>query len=245
MRLRKLRTAGIRGFNEEQTLDFDGNLVIYSGPNGGGKTSIGEAIEWLFYGKTLKRIKGDEISKREYAGSYRNTHYHGFSDPFVEAEILDSVGKPRTLRRELAIDESSLLTVDGNPASNLHEFGIGALYDRPLILQHTLQDFIFMRPKTRYEVLSAMLGLDPLVEFRGAVEAARTEFQNSLPARALNAKNRAALLLASFRTYALLQPVAVAISKGNLKEGLSHLAQIGLGRVVLLPANLASQGLVF
>ena len=36
------------------------------------------------------------------------------------------------------------------------------MHDRPLILQHTLQDFIFMKPKARYEVLSAMLGLEPL-----------------------------------------------------------------------------------
>jgi len=74
MKLVNLKVAGIRGFNDEQPIEFDAKLVIYYGPNGSGKTSIGEAIEWLLYGKTLKRVKGDEISKREYAGSYRNTH---------------------------------------------------------------------------------------------------------------------------------------------------------------------------
>ena len=38
-----------------------------------------------------------------------------------------------------------------------------------------------MKPKTRYEVLSAMLGLEPLIDFRSAVEAAKTEFFKSLP----------------------------------------------------------------
>jgi hypothetical protein len=230
MKLVKLKVAGIRGFNDEQTLDFKANLVIYSGPNATGKTSIGEAIEWLFYGKTLKRIKGDEISKREYEGSYRNTHYHLSEDPFVEAEILDSASKSRTVRRELEIDESSKLTIDGAPANNLREFGIGALYDRPLILQHTLQDFIFMRPKMRYEVLSAMLGLEPLVDFRNAVEAAKTDFQNSLPARAVDARNRAALLLSSFRRYPLLDPVVAAIGQDKLKAAHDHLVQVALGR---------------
>jgi hypothetical protein len=230
MRLIKLRVAGVRGFNEEQTLDFDAKLVIYSGPNAGGKTSIGEAIEWLLYGKTLKRIKGDEISKREYAGSYRNIHYHGNTDPFVEAEIFDGLGKKRVLQRELDIDESSRLRIDGSPAADLRSLGIGAMYDRPLILQHTLQDFIFMRPKTRYEVLSAMLGLEALVELRNAVESAKTEFQNRLPARAANARHRTGLLLAEFRTSALLQPVVRTIEQGNLNEAHKHLVQVALGR---------------
>lgn len=231
MNLISLKVAGVRGFNDEQTLDFDGKLVIYSGPNGGGKTSIGEAIEWLLYGKTLKRLKGDEISKREYAGSYRNSHYHGQGDPFVEIQILDASGALRSIRRELAGDESSKLTVDGRVASDLRQFGIGALYDRPLILQHTLQDFVFMRPKTRYEVLSALLGLEPLVDFRSAVETSKTDFQNSLPKKAIEARNRSALLISSFHGTPLLQPVAVSIGQRKLKEARKHLVQIGLGRV--------------
>jgi len=231
MKLKKIKVAGIRGFNDEQTVDFDGKLIIYSGPNGGGKTSIGEAIEWLFYGKTLKRIKGDEISKREYAGSYRNTHYHGTANPFVEAEILDTSGKLRVICRSLEIDETSTLMVDGKASRDLEEFGVSALYDRPLILQHTLQDFIFMRPKTRYEVLSAMLGLEPLVEFRNAVEAARTEFQNSLPPSAVQARNRANLLLSNFRGYPLLQPVLAATTQGKIADARKHLVEICLGRV--------------
>jgi DNA repair exonuclease SbcCD ATPase subunit len=71
MKLINLTISGFRGFNGEQTLDFEGDLIIYAGPNGAGKTSMGESLEWLLYGKTLKRTKGDEISKREYAESYR------------------------------------------------------------------------------------------------------------------------------------------------------------------------------
>lgn len=70
------------------------------------------------------------------------------------------------------------------------EFGVSEIHDRPLILQHTLQDFIFMRPKARYEVLSAMLGLEPLIALRGAIEAAKTEFSKRLPARVQQAQNR-------------------------------------------------------
>jgi len=238
MKLVNLKVAGIRGFNDEQPIEFDAKLVIYYGPNGSGKTSIGEAIEWLLYGKTLKRVKGDEISKREYAGSYRNTHYHGAVSPFVEAEIVDNSGKHHIVRRELLADETSRLTVNGTASSDLKDFGIGNLYDRPLILQHTLQDFIHMRPKTRYEVLSAMLGLEPLVDFRNAVEAAKTEVANNLPSTAIEARSRATLIKASFAASPLLQPIVEAIGKGKLGDAKKHLIQVALGRV---PAGTAEE----
>ncbi len=248
MRLIRLRVAGFRGFNDEQVVDFDAQLVIYSGSNGSGKTAIGEALEWLLYGKTLKRIRGDEISKREYAGSYRNTHFRSPNNPFVEAEITDISTKRRLIRRELKDDESSTLTIDKKPAKDLRAFGVITLYDRPLILQHTLQDFIFMKPKTRYEVLSGMLGLDGLIEFRSCVETAKNEFAKRLPARAIDAQNRSSLLLQSFKGEPLLGPVATAVEQGNLNEAQKHLVQVALGRVApgtpesdLLPALRAAQ----
>ena len=60
-----------------------------------------------FYGKTLKRSKGDEISKREYAESYRNAHFTGPHKPFVKAELSDDKGGPHTVRRELVDAEAS------------------------------------------------------------------------------------------------------------------------------------------
>src|ERR1035437_6439534 len=134
MKLRNLQVAGLRGFNDKQTVELDGQLIIYTGPNGCGKTSIGECLEWLFYGKTLKRSKGDEISKREYAESYRNAHYTGPHNPFVEAALNDDNGDEHIIRRELLDSEASVLTVDGKQTDTLEEFGISTLYDRPLTL---------------------------------------------------------------------------------------------------------------
>lgn len=231
MKLLSLTIAGLRGFNDEQTLDFEGDLIIYAGPNGAGKTSIGEAFEWLLYGKTLKRSKGDEISKREYAESYRNAHHPGSRKPFVQATVVDSSGKKRVIRRELQHDEAFLLTVDGVSIANLDQFGIGNVYDRALILQHTLQDFIFMKPKTRYEVLSAMLGLESLISFRNAVEQAKTELPKRIPTRIAEAQVTSAALLREFSSQALLNPVAVAIKQGKLAEANKHLKRVALGAV--------------
>lgn len=234
MKLNKLIVRGLRGFNDGQTIDLNGDLVIFSGSNGCGKTSIGEAIEWVLYGRTLKRIKGDEISKREYQGSYQNAHFGGPGLPFVELHFVDLSGAPHVIRRELRNDETSVLRVDGKAASNLTDFKIGADYDRPLILQHTLQDFIFMKPKSRYEVLSGMLGLERLIQFRNAVEEAKTLYSNNLPKAAKEAQSRAFLLINSMDREPLLKPVAAAIRQGNLSDGQKQFTQVALGR---LPAG--------
>ena len=231
MKLINLTISGIRGFNGEQTLDFDGNLIIYAGPNGAGKTSIGESLEWLLYGKTLKRSKGDEISKREYAESYRNAHYTASQKPFVQAEVMDCGGARHVIRRELQDDETSVLTLDGKRVSELDQLGLGTTYDRPLILQHTLQDFIFMKPKTRYEVLSAMLGLEPLIAFRNSVEQAKNDLPKRLPVRIVDAQNRSEALVREFSSNALLSPVALAIKQGKLPDAHKHLRRVALGAV--------------
>ncbi|PWT98974.1 MAG: hypothetical protein C5B51_28100 [Terriglobia bacterium] len=231
MKIKSLRIAGFRAFNDEQTVELDGKLVIYWGATGTGKTSIGEALEWLFYGKTLKRVKGDEISKREYAESYRNAHFTAAGRPFVEALVVDAASTNRVLRRELNDDESSALTVDGNTATDLTTLGIGTPYDRPLILQHTLQDFIFMKPKTRYEILSSMLGLECLLGFRSAVEQAKTEFSKRLPTNVQAAQATCTTLKRSLQAEPLLAPVASAITRGNLAAARKQLVAIALGRV--------------
>lgn len=231
MRLNSLSICGFRAFNDAQQLDLSDAVAVFEGPNGCGKTSIGEAVEWLLYGRTLKRTKGDDLSKREYAGCYRNAHYAGAAAPFVEARLDDLSGESRTIRRELRPDETSVLTLDGHVVQDLRAFGIETMYDRPLLLQHTLQDFIFMKPKARYEVLSSMMGLEPLITFRNAVEAARTEFGRRVPQRVTQAQNRRTLLMSELRQEPTLAPAAALIEAGSLAEAKEHLEQIARGLI--------------
>ena len=94
MRIDQIKIRGFRGFNEEQTIDLSDPVSIFEGPNGSGKTSIGEAVEWLLYGTTLKRAKGDELSRREYANCYKNIHFIGPGPADVEQVSKMPTTKP-------------------------------------------------------------------------------------------------------------------------------------------------------
>ena len=75
MRLLNLTIRNFRGFgNAITSITLDGDLLLFFGPNGFGKTSLAEAIEWLFYGTTKRRQQGDSYSRSEYANSFANIH---------------------------------------------------------------------------------------------------------------------------------------------------------------------------
>jgi energy-coupling factor transporter ATP-binding protein EcfA2 len=190
MRLRALTVEGFRGFCDRQLIQFSGELTIVYGPNGTGKTSLGEALEWLLYGRTSKRQRGDEVSKTEYRESYRNIHFAGPGKPSVGLEIELPGGTQCVLRRELNDDETSGLMLNGAPCADFSQVGVISEFDRPMILQHTLQDFIHMEPKRRYRALSSIMGLEDLITFRGHVDTlqGRSGYARGKPPRVQKAR---------------------------------------------------------
>jgi len=50
-------------------------------------------------------MKGEDLSRREYSGCYKNMHFAGPGLPCVEATLVDAHGMNRKLRRELKADE--------------------------------------------------------------------------------------------------------------------------------------------
>ncbi|MCX5676095.1 MAG: AAA family ATPase [Planctomycetota bacterium] len=185
MRLVKIKPTYFRGFGDSDWINLDAGLVVLHGPNGQGKTSLAEAVEWLLYGKTRRRERGENLSQRDYQDSYRNIHVPAGVTTSVEAVLRASQGSEHTVRRELVVHarsaETSRTFIDGNPA-DLTAIGISTdEVFNPVIAQDGLQDLIHSKPKERRDKISAALGLEPLVRFKTVVDRARTRFQSSPP----------------------------------------------------------------
>ncbi|WP_162242716.1 AAA family ATPase [Dyadobacter sp. Leaf189] len=179
MRLRELSIHNFRGFGSSSSpINFDGDLLLFFGPNGFGKTSISEAIEWLFYGSTKRRERGDKNSKREHADSYKNVH--AIDDVYVEATVSYQ-GNDYKLRRKLEANETSITFVDGIPAlfASIGLSPVEAVY--PIIAQNGLQSIIHSSPKDRRDAVCAALGLDELVDLKSSLESARSSLQRTPP----------------------------------------------------------------
>jgi hypothetical protein len=183
MKILDLTISDFRGFGRNrQPLDFEGGLVLFHGPNGYGKSSVAEAIEWLFYAATQRRQLGDAVSKTEYAGTYGNVHRSGPAE--VSARVRMPDGREHVLTRRLALDardEDSQLFIDGAPGS-LAEIGVEPAEPAcPVVAQHSLQAFIHTKPKERRDAISAALGLEEVTSFKSALDSARRSFSRTPP----------------------------------------------------------------
>jgi len=194
MHLMRIRPHYFRAFGDSQWINLNSNLVVIYGPNGFGKTSLAEALEWLLYGKTHRRRRGEELSQRDYQGSYRNAHAPTGEAAFVECEVTLQDGSSHIIKRQLSIgsrgSESSATLVDGNSADFA---SIVVLEDEvfyPIIAQHSLQDFIHSRPKDRRDKISAAFGLEPLVRYKTVFDRARTRFQTNPPTEVITARTQ-------------------------------------------------------
>lgn len=190
MRLLNLTIRNFRGFgNAVTSIALDGDLLLFFGPNGFGKTSLAEAIEWLFYGTTKRRRQGDTYSRSEYANSFANIHGGVPTEVSATAQIR---GRQLVLTRRLTQGEASETLIDGvvAPFSSVNVSPIEAVY--PVVAQHGLQTFVHSRPKDRRDAICAALGLDELTTLKNTLDSARSSFQRSPPRGVADARNELA-----------------------------------------------------
>lgn len=96
---------GFRGFAERQRLDLDASVVIVAGPNGTGKTSFFDALQWLLIG-TLERLEPWRV--RRNAEHIVNQYRADAGEPARVTAALDVDGRSVELRRSGRHDSSQL-----------------------------------------------------------------------------------------------------------------------------------------
>jgi hypothetical protein len=178
MRLLELTINNFRGFGQNpEPLQLDSDLVLLFGPNGYGKSSIAESLEWLFYGSTKRRQLGDSYSKTEYAGTYSNIHRTSATEVSAKIRLSDNQEHVLTRRMDLrAPNEATTLLIDGEPGT-FADLGVHPsepVY--PVVTQHSLQAFIHTRPKERRDAMGAALGLEEITSLKSALDGARRSF---------------------------------------------------------------------
>jgi hypothetical protein len=243
MRLVKVRPKYFRAFGDADWISLDASLVVLFGPNGFGKTSLTEAVEWLLYGKTKRRERGEALSQRDYHMSYRNAHAPDAEPTMVEAIFRDPDGVEHALKRELQIGargvEFTRTFFDGAEARfESHGISEDEIYC-PVIAQDGLQDFINSRPKERRDKISAALGLEHLVRFKTVLDKARSRFQADAPIRVAQAKSVTRTVAARMRRSAALLSVANKLEQGqfNMKEDGPSIGEAAVQKLGSRPAS--------
>ncbi len=170
---------GFRGFKDRQRVLLDASSVLIYGPNGTGKTSFFDAIQWLLLG-SLQRLERWRVRKND---EHIVNRYRGSEPAIVEAE-LEIAGSAVRLRRQGKYDSGFLewrsedASLHGEDAERRLEKALTArpgqdvrrlLMTSALLQQDVVREVLEDKPAQRYEQLAALLGLDELAAFDAAV----------------------------------------------------------------------------
>jgi DNA repair exonuclease SbcCD ATPase subunit len=177
---RWIEIEAFRGFNVRQRIYLDASAVIVLGPNGTGKTSMFDAMQWLLLG-SLERLERFRVHKND---EHIVNRYRGSDPAVVEAE-LDIRGQRVRIRRQGRYNEgllewhSSSESVHGQeaeerlarvlssrPGQDVRQF----LMSSALLQQDVVREVLEDKPSERYQHLAALLGLDQLGLFEAEVK---------------------------------------------------------------------------
>lgn len=188
VRLQALTISNFRGFNRPVRLNFDASAVLFHGPNGSGKTSVFDALQWLLT-DDLPRLGEYRLRK---ADLYLTNAFADGNFASVEALFDSPTGSIRATRR--GDGRGSVLELE-HPHGRLE--GLEAkeelkrilapgslpleeiLHTSGLLQQDDLRQLLQTKPDERYRQLMRLLGLEALDQFERIVQLRRTDARDS------------------------------------------------------------------
>jgi hypothetical protein len=175
--LNRLTVEGFRGIGRPATLDLvpRPGLTLVIGRNGSGKSSFAEALEQLLTGDTYRWAH----RTNEWRDGWRNLHH---AKAVIRAEFaLEGERAPCAVVSQWT-DDADLAEADttaqiqGKPRTGLDALGWQDALEtyRPFLSYNELGSMLDEGPSKLFDALSAILGLDALVETQAVLQKART-----------------------------------------------------------------------
>lgn len=182
-RIDRLRIEAFRGFRDSQEFDLSASAVIVTGPNGTGKTSFFDALQWGLTGR-LERLEA--LKSRRNAEHIVNQYRLG-GKAAVEITLRTDSGSILVKRRgdqggnTLEVSRPGEQSWFGEEAERaLQEILLpeseltlsSALSTSALMQQDVLRSVLEAKPADQFRELSAVLGLGAVEDFEEAVKFA-------------------------------------------------------------------------
>lgn len=193
LRLVSVRPHYFRGFKAlSGPIDLTGDLIVVEGKNSSGKTSLAEALEFLFQGSLSRRDDSGEGNPAELENCIVNQLRPSDESTLVEATFVENLGTSnekqivlkRLLTKDYGITSTSLceskLHLDGSELSKDEEAAVlEGLFSfvPPLLMQHTLRSFVQSVPAQRRQYFERILSLNELTDLIGRAVIGKAKLQ--------------------------------------------------------------------
>ena len=174
MKLERITVQAFRGYPSRAEVVLSGNVVLLSGENGTGKTSLTEAFEWALFGSVVRKERSK--TRGEYQGSSWLRSVHAQPELETYAEITLIKEDQRHVVRRTLVGNATELTIDGQAASDVRVLGLRTEDAfRPFLGQCEIQALIDSEQQSRWEQLSAILGFAGFGQLRERLQRLRTD----------------------------------------------------------------------
>ena len=171
-RISSLDIEGFRGINKKIKINLNGSSAVLFGPNGVGKSSIMQAIEWCLFGELILAVAGPVEFKKEDAIV---NSFHSQKRAAVEIILQGERDKRVKVSRERKLAKSTTagktelkIEIEGTEYSGEEaQFELNKLlgvtstgfYASTYLHQEAIRDLIVGDPLLRSEVIDKLLGL--------------------------------------------------------------------------------------
>ena len=186
-RLTYLEVSGFRAFPKSVTFDLDSDVVLLSGPNGTGKTSLFDAVLWALSGRVgrLDSHRGDVYSLYSESGVTR-----------VALSLSDSAGRDwRIVRTDDGSGQALTMSLNGDlrEGALAQEKLLQELWPEALLAEDSQESFetaltrgVYLQQdlvrqflesdtdEARFEMVGELVGAGRVTEFQRQLDSART-----------------------------------------------------------------------
>lgn len=173
--IRSIEVKGFRGVGPPASLSITTGpgLTLVVGRNGSGKSSFAEALELLLTGDNSRWSTRSAIWKE----GWRNLHQ---SDARIDAEFVVEGAKGATVvsrewKPDAKLEEAdTVVSAPGSKTSDLETMGWAGAVEmyRPFLSYSELGSMLDAGPSALYDALSAILGLEDLIEAEARLKEA-------------------------------------------------------------------------
>jgi DNA repair exonuclease SbcCD ATPase subunit len=186
IKVKNISIRNFRGIGKKLDLDIDADIAIIYGPNGTGKTSIIDAIEWTITGE-VERLWGRNYDKQLNANESLvnlfskerlaeiQVEFRKNGESILEKRYVD-LSKSRRSYAEInnirANDKTMIREIVGIRMPKVDVRRLRRVFLRSHFLgQNTILKFITQNPESRYDAFSHMVGTQDYILFNEKINS--------------------------------------------------------------------------
>jgi energy-coupling factor transporter ATP-binding protein EcfA2 len=172
IKIKNLTISGVRGIQTSINIPLNEQSMLIYGENGSGKSSIVDAIEWL-YKDDVSHLSNAEINLNE---ALRNSRL----DKTTNSEISITYNQNLTISRKLFYQKNKLISELCNFSQNQEQYIVTSEKENLLIRYYLLRDFVSKTKSEKLETLSDIIGLSEVTKVRGILKKAFNSVKNEI-----------------------------------------------------------------